>query len=194
MSQITRKRRRRADAERSITAILDAAVEVLGRRPDASMEEIAKASGVARQTVYAHYPSREALADAVRERAIADTVAALDAAELDSGSPAEALDRLIASGWQTLERYPVLMNLRAELNPQEEHDLHRPILDRLERLVRRGQRLGIFDRRQPSSWLLAGFIGLSHAAAEEVSAGRMSQDDAALTLRVSLSRVFGIDR
>ena len=45
----------RADAERSIAAILDAAVQVLAARPDAGMGEIAKAAGVARQTVYAHF-------------------------------------------------------------------------------------------------------------------------------------------
>ena len=45
----------RADAERSIAAILDAAVQVLADRPEAGMGEIAKAAGVARQTVYAHF-------------------------------------------------------------------------------------------------------------------------------------------
>jgi AcrR family transcriptional regulator len=63
--------RRRADAERNIAAILDAAVELLGERPDSSMAEIAAAAGVARQTVYAHYDSREALLAAVAERAMA---------------------------------------------------------------------------------------------------------------------------
>jgi AcrR family transcriptional regulator len=40
------------DAERSISAILDAASRVLGERPDASVEDIAKAAGISRQTVY----------------------------------------------------------------------------------------------------------------------------------------------
>ncbi|MGH3112703.1 MAG: TetR/AcrR family transcriptional regulator, partial [Gaiellaceae bacterium] len=79
------RRRRRADAERSIAAILDAAIEVLSERPAASVEEIAGAAGVARQTVYAHYPSREALLQAVVDRALAETVAAIDAAEPDEG-------------------------------------------------------------------------------------------------------------
>jgi AcrR family transcriptional regulator len=186
-------RQRRADAERSIAAILDAAIELLSERSDASMEDIARAAGVARQTVYAHYASREALLRAVQDRAVAETVAAIDAAELDEGSPAEALDRLVTAGWRTLERYPLLMDLRAPMSPEEQHALHGPILDRLGRLVRRGQRAGVFDRRLPAAWLLAAFLGLSHAAAEEVAAGRMSAEEAAEALRRSIARVFGVD-
>src|ERR687891_1271959 len=143
------RRRRRADAERSIAVILDAAVEVLSERPAASVEEIARAAGLAGQTVYAHYPSREALLDAVMHRAVAQTGAAIEAAEPDRGSPAEALHRLVSASWQTLERYPLLLELRAPLTPEEEHALHRPILERLERLIERGRRAGEFDRRLP---------------------------------------------
>jgi AcrR family transcriptional regulator len=186
-----KRRRRRADAERSIGAILDAAIEVLSERPAASMEEIAGAAGVARQTVYAHYPSREALLGAVVDRALAETVAAIDAAEPDEGSPVEALERLVSASWQTLERYPLLMELRAPLTPEEEHALHGPILERLERLIGRGQRAGDFDRRLAPAWLLAAFLGLAHAAAQEVAAGRLSAEEASSTLRTSVARVFG---
>jgi AcrR family transcriptional regulator len=190
-SRPVQRRRRRADAERSIAAILDAAIEVLSERPAASMEEIAGAAGVARQTVYAHYPSREALLEAVVDRALAETVAAIDAAQPDEGPPVEALDRLVSASWQTLERYPLLMELRAPLTPEEEHALHGPILERLERLIGRGQRAGDFDRRLAPAWLLAAFLGLAHAAAQEVAAGRLSAEEASGTLRTSVARVFG---
>jgi len=186
------ERRRRADAQRSIGAILDAAIAVLARRPDASMEEIARRAGVSRQTVYAHYPSREALIRAVQQRALAETIAAMDAAELHVGPAAAALDRLVRAGWQTLERYPLLMDVRAEMTADEEFALHHPILDRLERLVRRGQRRGEFDRAMPASWLLSSFLALSHAAAEEVRAGRMTADSALAALRESIFRVYGV--
>jgi AcrR family transcriptional regulator len=184
-------RRRRADAERSIAAILDAAIEVLSERPAASMEEIATAAGLARQTVYAHFPSREALLQAVGDRALEETVAAIDAAEPSKGPAVEALDRLVSASWQTLERYPLLMNLRAPLTPDQEHALHGPILERLERLIERGQRAGDFDRRLSPAWLLAAFLGLAHAAAEEVAAGRLSTEEASGSLRRSVARVFG---
>lgn len=187
-----RRRRRRADASRNIAAILDAALERLAERPDASMEDIAKAAGVSRQTIYAHYPSREALVAAVRERAMAETVAALDEADLERGSPADALDRLVRAGWHTLGRYPILAALRRKMTSQEQHDLHQPILHRLEPLIRRGQHAGIFDSRLPASWLLAAFLGLSHTAAEEVAAGRMRPEEAGRVLRESVWAILAI--
>lgn len=155
------------------------------------MEEIARAAGVARQTVYAHFPSRDALLRAVQERALAEAIAAIDAAEIDRGPAAAALERLVGAGWQTLERYPLLMDIRAEMTPAEELAHHRPILDRLERLIRRGQRRGEFDRSIPANWLLTSFLALSHAAAEEVKAERMTAENALIALRQSVLSVFG---
>ena len=51
----------RADARRNREAVLEAAIALLSERPDASMREIAEASGVGRTTVYRHFPTREDL-------------------------------------------------------------------------------------------------------------------------------------
>jgi len=182
---------RRADARRSIASILDAAIDVLSERPLASVEEIAHVAGVSRQTVYAHFPSREKLVRAVHDRALADAVAAMDAAQLQKGSAAAALDRLVTAGWGTLERYPLVLDLRTDLTPEEELALHRPILERLERLIRRGHRRGEFDRDLPTNWLLTSFVTLSHAAGHEVAAGRLNAEQALELLRRSVLRVFG---
>ena len=74
-------RRRRSDADRSVTAILDAALEALASDSDASMAEIARRAGVVRATIYVHFPTREALIDAVTDRAIVEATAEIDAAE-----------------------------------------------------------------------------------------------------------------
>jgi AcrR family transcriptional regulator len=186
------EQKRRSDARRSIAAILDAAITVLSERPQASIDEVARVAGVSRQTVYAHFPSRGTLIRAVHERALGEAVAAIETARLHQGSAAAALDRLVAAGWQTLERYPLVLDLRVEMTPEEELALHQPILERLERLIRRGQRRGEFDRTLPANWLLTAFLALTHAAGEEVRAGRLTANNALEVLRRSVLRVFGV--
>src|SRR3954467_5535892 len=93
--------RRRADAERSVARILDAAVDALAGDPDVSMAEIARRAGVVRATIYVHFPTREALLEAVTHRAIETVAQTIDAAEPHRGPPAEALARVVAASWRT---------------------------------------------------------------------------------------------
>jgi len=190
---MTSGQRRRADAERSIAAILDAALEVLGERPEASMSDIAATAGVARQTVYAHYESRAALLSAVAARALDRTLEAIDAAGPDAGAPVDALERLVEAWWTTVEPHArVLETLRpAFATAAEVHDFHAPILERVERLIRRGQHAGAFDRELPVEWLTASFLGLMHTAAAEVAHGRLDPDSTGRALRRSVPRLFG---
>lgn len=186
-----RSRGRRADAERSISAILDAAIRVLGERPDASIEDIAEEARVARQTVYAHFASRDALISGVMDRVTREVTAALDAADLETGPPAAALLRLLDVSWLAAERYFFLSRV-PPLSPDESHERHSPIHDRLEPLIRRGQRAGDFERDVSSAWLVSAIIALAHAATEEVAAGRMRADEATSALRDSALRVLGV--
>ena len=95
---------RRATAERNVERILDAAAALLARGAAASTTAVATEAGVSRPTVYAHFPTREALVEAVAARAVAGATAALADAHLDDGSPLEALDRLIEVAWDHLDR------------------------------------------------------------------------------------------
>jgi AcrR family transcriptional regulator len=193
---VATEQRRRADAERSIATILDAAVEVLRERPEASMADVASAAGVARQTVYAHYESRAALLSAVAARALDRTLAAIDAAAPEAGEPVEALERLIDAWWRGVEPHARVLEALAPafVSEQEIHDFHAPILERVERLIRRGRRARAFDRELPVGWMAAAFLGLMHTAAEEVAAGRLGARDAGRSLQRSVTRLFGVDR
>ena len=55
-------------------------------------------------TVYAHFATREALLEAVVERAVARSTAALDAADPDRGEPVAALERVIVVAWAEIDR------------------------------------------------------------------------------------------
>ncbi|MDQ0585315.1 TetR/AcrR family transcriptional regulator [Streptomyces rishiriensis] len=186
-------RRRRSDARRSIEAVLNAARVVLGERPEASMDDIAAEAGVTRQTVYAHFPSRDALVAALIEAAAAEYLAALDAAGLDTAPPADALARFLDVGWQFLRRNPLLLNPAASGPPRPGRNaLSDVVPPRLERLIRRGQDTGDFDGSQPAAWLTAAVVGLQHAAAAEVTAERLTTHEAELLCLESTLRLCGL--
>lgn len=189
-----RPRRPRADARRSRAAVLDAAVRLLDARPDASVEAIATAAGVTRQTVYAHFPSREGLLSAVADLLTEEAVAAMDAADLDAGTATEALLRLLEASGRAARRHPVLLRTIAALpmDPGADQERHAPVAERLRRVIQRGRESGEFDRALPADWLVTATVALGHAAAAEGDAGRMSGDAAAAALHTSLLRVFGV--
>lgn len=182
----------RADARRNRIAILDAAVRLLDAQPDASVDAIAVAAGVTRQTVYAHFPSREHLMTAVVDRITDEAVAAMDAAEPNSGPAADALIRVLQAGAETAGRYPGLTAQISSLpvSPELDQERHAPVADRISRVIERGQQSGEFDNSLPSDWLASTVIKIGHGAGEEVDAGRMSRAQAADALRTVLLRVL----
>ena len=190
MSEVREPRRQRADARRSIAAILDASVVSLGRQPDASMDEIAKTAGVSRQTIYAHYPSRDALLQAVTQHITAEVTRELSDLDLDRGSAIDALGRWVDISWALLKRYPVLLT-SAVMAPEGDDELerHEPVMGRLLQLIERGRRSGEFDRAMPTTWYLAAIVGLGHTAGHEVLAGRMTPAKAGAAFRESVLRV-----
>jgi AcrR family transcriptional regulator len=183
-------RRRRSDAQHSIDAILGAARAVLRDRPDASMEEIASAAGVSRQTVYAHFPSREALITALLDLVGAETVAAMDAADLGAVPPVEALRRYLDIGWELIRRNPHLLGAALMRDPPGSSE-HEAGVERLEEIIGRGQRSGDFDDAQPASWLAVAIVSLFAAAAAQVAAGRLTPGAATATLLDSALLICG---
>ncbi len=169
-------RRRRADAERSVARILDAAVEALTSDPEASMAEIARRAGVVRATIYVHFPTRESLIEAVTHRAISEATEVIEAAEPERGDATEALARVVAAAWRNLGRYHALVEINARLPNPELHRRHHPVREALEPVIERGQREGTFRSDVPASWHLSMVIALVHAASAELQAGRLPED------------------
>jgi AcrR family transcriptional regulator len=169
-------RARRADAERNIERIQDAAIDALASDPDASMAAIARRAGVVRATIYVHFPTREDLIGAITERAIAEAADAIAAAEPEQGDAVEALRRVVVAAWQTLSRFHALVAVNTRLPGHELRARHETVLALLVPLIERGQRDGSFRAGVPVAWHLSMILALVHAASGELQAGRVPAD------------------
>ena len=169
-------RKRRADAERNITSIINAALEALAGDPDASMAEIARRAGLVRATVYMHFPTRESLLDAVMEHAVGQVAEATRGAEPTRGEPEEALERVLRATWHKLSDFHTLLAINtSRLSAKELHRRHQPVMTLFVPLVERGQEKGVFRSDVPVAWHLAMIRAIAHAASAEVRSGRIDE-------------------
>lgn len=176
-------RRRRADADRSVAAILDAALEALASDPGSSMSEIARRAGVVRATIYVHFPTRESLLDAVMDYAVGQVADATRGAEPGRGDPVEALERVLRATWRQLAQFHGLLALNtARLSAEELHRRHVPVLDQLEPLIERGRQHGSFRGDLTVAWQLAVLRAIVHAASAEIRGGRLPESEAEAAL------------
>lgn len=109
MSAMTTGSTSRADVNRR--RILDVALAELLRDPDASMDQIARAAGVVRRTVYGHFPSREALISTLVDEAVLALATAHAAGRDSVADPAEAVARSVLAVWEIADRYRLLVAL-----------------------------------------------------------------------------------
>jgi len=87
----------RADAERSVRAILEAAERVLAEDAGASMEQIAEAAGLTRITVHRRFANRQALLEALAVSAKQQLIDAIEDARPDAAPALVALHRVTAN-------------------------------------------------------------------------------------------------
>lgn len=176
----------RADAQRSIDRIVAAARTCLSQNPYATIDDIAKAAGVGRMTLYGHFKNRAELIEA----ALADALLAGDAtmAGVDLGGDArEAMTTLLTRNWSLVADTGALLTAAEDaLPPGRVRELHEAHVQRAADLVERGQRQGVFRTDLPVSWLVSATQALLHQAAEETRTGRLAEADAARVVTASV--------
>ena len=180
----------RADAQRSVAAILAAALDCLTRDPQASVADIAKAAGVGRVTLYGHFPSRADLIDAAFAHALHQADQVLAQVDL-TGDPRAALTRLAESSWQIIDQYRALLAAaERDLPPERIRAHHEDPMRRVRGLIERGQQEGAFRADLPAGWLVAVFYSVMHSAAAEISAGRLAAAGAARVITATLLAAY----
>lgn len=185
-------RPKRADARHNAERIVDAARISLMRDPSASMIEIAQEAGVGRVTLYGHFSSREAVIEAALTRAMEEGDTVLEALDL-TGDAGEALGSLIESSWLLTAQSAALLEAAREALPDGRvQELHAKPARRIEDLLQRGRREGVFRTDQPISWMSGVLHHLMKGAATEVAAGRLDQATVGTLLRETVLSAYAV--
>lgn len=141
----------RADAERSVRAILEAAERVLAEDPNASMEQIAEAAGLTRITVHRRFATRQALLEALSVSAMQQLIDAIDDARPDAAPALVAIYRVTANALRVKNAW------RFTLSHSTPHSdaaaaIWAVIEARTLELLRRAQREGLLDPAADLKW------------------------------------------
>lgn len=168
----------RSNARSNRARILATARKELGRNPDITLEELARASGVVRRTLFGHFPGRGALLEALAEEA-AETLR--DAVAAAGGTAADPAERALARFWLSLQpvgdRYRMLLALaRRDLGEERVAAILAPARDRITAILERGRHEGVFHTQLPPAVLSAGLEALTITILEAVNTGVMEDD------------------
>ncbi|MGW4914313.1 TetR/AcrR family transcriptional regulator [Streptomyces sp. NPDC004270] len=181
----------RADVNRR--RILDVALAELLRDPDASMDQIARAAGVVRRTVYGHFPSREALIGTLVDGAVEALVAADARARRETANPAEAVARSVLAIWEIADRYRLLVGLaQRTVTMRGIRDRLAPLREKKVELLQRGFDEGDFSSPLPAPALAYVHEQLLFAVMEAVNDGLLDAKEAGRSAAVSALTAAGV--
>ncbi|MEV8115999.1 TetR/AcrR family transcriptional regulator [Streptomyces xiamenensis] len=157
-------------------AMLLAAADFLGRRPNATIPEIAKAMGVSRATLHRHFAGRTELLQALSDMAAQKLLDAVTGARTTEGSGTSAVRRLVIA----VEDSAPFLALLYSFSQDDVPHVH-PVWDEVDATIRalfeRGQRSGEFTLGLTATWLTEAFYSLVAGAAWAVQSGRCAQRD-----------------
>ncbi|MEU8882501.1 TetR/AcrR family transcriptional regulator [Streptomyces hydrogenans] len=149
----------RADAERSVRAILEAAERVLAVDPGASMEQIAAAAGVARTTIHRRFANRQALIEALATSAARQLAQAVDDGRPDTAPPLVAMHRITANVLQVKGAWTFALSLGDDPD-SEAAALQLDIARRCVAVLARAQADGLIDEKADLDWVRRVYYAL----------------------------------
>ncbi|WP_405829862.1 TetR/AcrR family transcriptional regulator [Streptomyces sp. NBC_01176] len=191
MTAMTTGSASRADANRR--RILDVALAELLRDPDASMDQIARAAGVVRRTVYGHFPSREVLVSTLTDGAVEAVAAAHAAGREGVEDPAESLIRSTLAVWEIADRYRLLVALaQRSVTVQGIRERLTPVRESCAEVLRRGLEQGVFESPLPAPALAYVHEQMLFALMEAVNDGLLAAEEAGPSAVVTMLTTAGV--
>ena len=156
--------------------ILLAAAEFLGRRPNATQEELARAVGMSRASLHRHFDSRAAVLTAVEELAIAKLTDAVAEADLTEGPADDAVRRLLDAVMPMAGCLALLFTLGQDYAFHEDHPGWQMLDKAMSGLFARGQAAGVFRPELHPQWLTDVFASVIATAPWSIRLGRLPKD------------------
>ncbi|MET9494432.1 TetR/AcrR family transcriptional regulator [Streptomyces sp. NPDC006552] len=161
----------RADTERTVRTILEAAERVLAVNPAATMEQLARAAGVARTTVHRRFATREALVDELTGWAARQFAAAVDSAHPDAAPPLVALYQVTVNVLRVKTDWAFAMDRAGDEAHPEAARIHTEVRAACVSLFRRAQEAGVLRADIDLDWTRRVYYALIHEAAKEGAEG-----------------------
>ncbi|WTN30526.1 TetR/AcrR family transcriptional regulator [Streptomyces canus] len=181
----------RAEANRR--HILDVALTELLRDPDASMDQIARAAGVVRRTVYGHFPSREALIGTLVDGAVEAVATAHAAGREGAADLAQAVAGSVLAVWEVADRYRILVALaQRSVTVQGIRERLAPVRDACTELLQRGLDTGVFVSPLPAPALAYVHEQMMFAVMEAVNDGLLDAEEAGRSTAVTVLTAAGV--
>jgi len=149
----------RADAERSVRAILEAAERVLAEDAGASMEQIAEAAGLTRITVHRRFANRHALLEALSVSAMQQLLEAIEEARPNSAPALVALYRVTANVLRVKSAWRFTLSHKT-LHSEVAAALWAEIDEYTVELLARAQREGLLAPDADMNWLRQVYYAL----------------------------------
>jgi AcrR family transcriptional regulator len=172
----------RADSERTVRAILDAANQVLAADPGASLQQIADAAGVARTTVHRRFANREALMEALVQDMLEQMEAVIDDSRPQTAPPLVALHEMTAGYIRLKSRWRV--------GAVTEADVHQDVVERIkaknQAVFRRLADAGVIAADTDLEWAVRAYFALLHEAVERRAATGSEPDTLAALVTSTL--------
>ena len=181
----------RADAARNLHRIVEVAARMVGEDEHVGMAAIAAAADVSRATVYRHFPTREALTDAIRRQALESGEQAIVDCRLDEGTAGDALRRLVEAWLDIAERYgfaQLVGHPGRPLGDEGRAHRRRAFGEPLIALFARGRDAGEFSTALTPEWATRMFGATVIAGARAGDDGTLPRADAADTVFHTLTQ------